>query len=207
MKAITLRSAAPIHASLALMLSLATLGCGGDDEQPERDMGIVRVRYGDTWKDINAEGRHMFAPGDIPFDTTFTFCRWDTRREDPQENTKGLCVHVDFESFPEGAGPATYTLDGTARHPAEFQYVLNYGTEFEPGPAHAPEVKGAWVKSGCKTEDTSEAAVQQVSGQLVLTENSKDRIAGHLTLAVTGKTGGFCPGDAAEVDIDFEFPR
>ncbi|WP_277991512.1 hypothetical protein [Corallococcus macrosporus] len=39
----------------------------------------------------------------------------------------------------------------------------------------------------------------------MLEENSEDRLRGHLELTVQGQTGGTCSGDAAEVNLDFDF--
>ncbi|MGE6758561.1 hypothetical protein ACQKGO_11145 [Corallococcus interemptor] len=143
-------------------------------------------------------------PSDFDFQPVFTLCNSDNVTKEPQADSRGLCVHVDFESFARGSGPASYAIEGTARVPAQGFMEIDYGVPFEPGPGHDPGLKEAWTRSFCPEDDDEVDSTQQVSGRFVLEENSEDRFRGQLRLTVQGPTGGTCPGDAAEIDVDFD---
>ncbi|RKH48294.1 hypothetical protein [Corallococcus sicarius] len=204
------------HVPLALMLLLAAPGLGCGDEPAV--VGSMRVRYGETWKDANVFHYAMFRSNadthpDFDFFPVFTICNADTHVDEPWVGVTGLCVNVDFESFDRGNGPATFSIDGTVQvPPLGARGDINNNVDFEAGPGHSPGLKEAWVRTNCSADLEPEdlprkMATQQVSGQFVLKENSKNKLKGHLALTVNGETGGNCPGDAAEVDLHFDLSR
>ncbi|NPD29867.1 hypothetical protein [Corallococcus exiguus] len=169
----------------------------------------MRVRHGDVWEEFPTQSSGWIFPNaswasEIDIQPVFIFCNSDSPPgEERRGDARGLCVYVDFESFAKGSGPAEYAIDGTVQVPSQ-GYSTSYNVDFEPGPGHSPGLKEAWTRSFCPDEDLDDYALQQVSGRFVLEENSEDRLRGQLELKVEGPTGGTCPGDAAEVDLDFD---
>jgi hypothetical protein len=192
-----------------LMLSLALLGGGCGEQEPV--VGHMRVRYGDVWRELPLTGNTWFIPNegkdpDLTLDIfpVFTFCGLDASAgEDHMDDWGSLCVHVDFESFGPGNKPEAYAIDGTVRVPGESRDETNNGVDFQPGSRHSAGLKEVWTRSGCVTDAPQEDVTQRVSGRFVVEENSKKRVRGHLELTVEGPTGGDCPGEAAEVELDF----
>ncbi|MBN8465053.1 hypothetical protein JYJ95_00905 [Corallococcus exiguus] len=197
------------RAPLALVLSLAVLGGTGCGREPGVT-GHMRVRHGDVWEELptSASGfmrphpdwNPEFNPGPV-----FTFCNVNlSPGEEHREDWRQLCVYLDFESFAKGSGPAEYAIAGTAQVPDQRYAGSKDNVHFEPGLGHSPGLKEAWTRSFCLDGNDDETAIQQVSGRFVLEENSEDRLRGQLELTVQGPTAGTCPGDAAEVDLDFD---
>ncbi|NOK17648.1 hypothetical protein [Corallococcus carmarthensis] len=198
------------RAPFALLLSLAVLGGTGCGKEPGVT-GHMRVRHGDVWEEFPTPGSGGFLPNadrssDFDFGPVFAFCNSDDLSlEERREDARGLCVYVDFESFAKGSGPAEYAIEGTTEVPDQRYAGSRYKVQFEPGPGHSPGLKAAWTQSFCPDGDDTVTALQQVSGRFVLEENSEDRLRGQLELTVQGPTAGTCPGDAAEVSLDFDF--
>ncbi|WP_375754660.1 hypothetical protein [Corallococcus exercitus] len=192
----------------ALALSLAVLGGTGCGREPTVT-GHMRVRHGDVWEEFPTSASSLVRPHagrDSEFDLgpVFSFCHSDNLSAERREDSRGLCVYVDFELFAKGSGPAEYAIDGAAHVPGQRYQGTDDDVHFEPGPGHSPELKAAWTQSFCSDGDDEKTAIQQVSGRFVLEENSEDRLRGHLELTVQGPTAGTCPGDAAEVTLDFD---
>ncbi|NPC68136.1 hypothetical protein D7Y27_02605 [Corallococcus sp. AB004] len=195
------------HALLAGVLSLAVLGGTGCDRESSLT-GHMRVRHGEVWEDFPTPVSSVFLPktkADATFslNPVFTFCNSDDLSEERRDDARGLCVYGDFDSFAKGSGPEEYVIDGAVQFPAK-GYEPRSDVYFEPGLGHTSGLKEVWTRSFCLDAERDETTLQQLSGRLVLEENSEDRLRGHLELTVEGQTGGTCPGDAAEVDLDFD---
>ncbi|RKG61738.1 hypothetical protein D7W79_41015, partial [Corallococcus exercitus] len=190
----------------ALALSLAVLGGTGCGKEPPVT-GAIRVRYGDVWEEFPTPVSSRLSPdtetnAEFYLGPVFTFCNSDDLPGERRKDARGLCVYVDFDSFAKGRGPAEYAISGTAHG-----YLMSKSdVHFEPGLGHTSGLKEIWTQSFCPEEGRNEYVYQQLSGRLVLEENSEDRIVGQLELTVQGPTGGTCPGEAAEVDLDFDLP-
>ncbi|RKH51373.1 hypothetical protein D7X55_04100 [Corallococcus sp. AB049A] len=198
------------RAPFALVLSLTVLGGTGCGREPGGVTGHMRVRHGEVWEEFPTSAFSQVQPQEardsgFNLGPVFSFCNSDDLSEKRQENSRGLCVYVDVELFAKGSGPAEYAIDGAAHVPGLRYRGTHDGVYFEPGPGHSPGLKAAWTQSFCAAGDDEKTAIQQVSGRFVLEENSEDRLRGHLELTVQGPTAGTCPGEAAEVALDFDF--
>ncbi|WP_338865998.1 hypothetical protein [Myxococcus stipitatus] len=78
---------------------------------------------------------------------------------------------------------------------------------FTPDPGHSAEIKAAYASVSCDRADPTPENTQQVSGRLVLDENSDTRLRGHVVVTSIGKTIGGCFGNKTEANLSFDIAR
>ena len=181
------------------MLILLT-GCGGDDPTVEElVLPNMEVRYGDEWKPFN-EYDAMTLPEEGDAEAPIIFCGLNQPSRGPLTGDEAFCIRVDLSPSILGSGPATFTLDGSAK-------VVDDGvtssTTFDAGPRHTAGVDRVWGYLTCDAAPVPQTVTQQISGTLELTANERGALLVRMKLDVSGPLGGPCGGDAARFEGSF----
>ncbi|QSQ15287.1 hypothetical protein [Myxococcus landrumensis] len=111
------------------------------------------------------------------------------------------CITLELDKEVLGTGPRKLMLAGQSHFSAEGRTVA-----FTPGKGHAPEVTSVVAGVFCAFAGPTDTR-QEVSGRLVLEENSDTRLRGYVVATSVGKTVGGCFGDKTEANLSFDITR
>ncbi|WP_044281154.1 hypothetical protein [Myxococcus stipitatus] len=190
-----------------MMLALSLTACG-DELNPERvppQSVWVTSRVG-THSELRTLSYDLFPGGYLGFvregtpslGACATFAPGGSLGVDGDSRA---CMVLDLDNAVLGTGPKKFKVAGQSSYT-----VAGSSATFTPGAGHSPEIKNAYASIFCAASDRADA-VQDVSGRVVLEENSDTRLSGYVVATSIGKTVGCTFGDKTEVNIRFDIAR
>lgn len=112
------------------------------------------------------------------------------------------CIHLTLDEGVLGTGPKKLNIAGQSSY-----FAAGRTSTFTSADGHSPEIKGAHASVSCAFRDSTSDTTQEVSGRLVLEENSATRLRGYVVATSIGKLLGGCFGNKAEANLSFDIPR
>ncbi|WP_342374152.1 hypothetical protein NVS55_22430 [Myxococcus stipitatus] len=192
---------------LPMMLSLSLTACG-DELDPERvppQSVWVTSRVG-THSELRTVSYDLLPGGYLSFvregrPSLGACATYAPHGRLGVDGDSTACMVLDLDSAVLGTGPKKFKVAGQSSYTVE-----GFSTAFTPGAGHSPEIKAAYASISCEAWDPADA-VQDVSGRVVLEENSDTRLSGYVVATSIGKTVGCAFGDKTEVNIRFDITR
>ncbi|WP_342374153.1 hypothetical protein NVS55_22435 [Myxococcus stipitatus] len=189
----TFRVVLRTFATLPLLLTAC-----GDDNRPS----YIRVNYPNGVMQFDGTPDPQFAQG---LSNQFRLCAVNDPSPEAvyNDDETTACVHLRISDTALQTGPKEFKIAGTAViSPADPGTIP--AVAFTAGATHSPEVQMVYISTICFGPGANQDTRQEVTGTLVLKENSQTKLKGRVVLQVKGTTADRCTGGDSEANLRFE---